>query len=289
MSKEMGKILAAAAAAVVMSIAAISARSETLDLTQLIDPSQPATGSNLPSGFLSTDNSGGQTLYAAFAHQTSGTGVIDPFLTTQHNQSEKGYNTSDPGAGTVMDDNFAGNNGKTRNLPFSELSGHNNADGTYTFLLDTNQNGNSLISLNRLEVFSTGTPSQHVSNISSLVDTTLLYDSGASNRVDMNSKLVQGNGSGISDIAVTFKNSVFSSVTTDKYIILYVEFGNPTNVDPPPPYDTNDGFEEWTFLTGPGGAEPGPEPATIFSLATMATGFGACYAIRRNRGRKNDS
>jgi hypothetical protein len=271
---EMGKWLSAAVAGAAMLIATKAAQSETLDLTMLV-------GGNQPSGFLSTDSTGGQTLYASFGIQTSGTGVINPFLTIQQNGNEMGYNTSKPQSGGVMDDSFAGNGGKTRNLSFSELSGHNNSDGTYTFLLDANQNGSELISLNRLEIFSTGTPDQHVSAISSLTDKSLLYDSGSGNIVNISTKLVQGNGSGVSDIAVTFKNSVFSGVTSDKYIILYAEFGDPNQ--------TNDGFEEWTFLTGPGGAQPGPEPATIVSLATMAMGFGACYAVRRNRSRKKGS
>jgi hypothetical protein len=270
------KWVAVGAAITATLIVSRAARSETLNLTQLV-------GGNQPSGFLSTDSTGGQTVYASFGVQTSGTGVINPFLTIQQNNFEKGYNTSDPGNTTVMDDKFAGNLGHTRDLSFSELSGHNNSDGTYTFLLDANQAGDKLLTLDRLEVFSTGTPGQHVNDITLLTDKSLLYDSGAGNKVDLSADLVAGAGSGVSDISVTFKSSVFAGVTANKYIILYAEFGTP-----PGTYDSSDGFEEWTFLTGPGGAEPGPEPATIVSLATMAAGFGACYAVRRNRSQKND-
>src|SRR5689334_8370595 len=101
MSSEMGKRFAAAVAVAGMLIVTNAARSETLDLTQLV-------GGNLPSGFLSTDSTTGQTLYASFGIQTSGTGVINPFLTIQATGTEQGYNTSQ--GNPSMDDKF-GNDG----------------------------------------------------------------------------------------------------------------------------------------------------------------------------------
>src|SRR5262249_50719966 len=56
---------------------------------------------------------GGQFIVQQISPQSTGTGVIDPFLSVQSKGSEQGYNTDN---GTPLDTKRGGGNGYTRSL-----------------------------------------------------------------------------------------------------------------------------------------------------------------------------
>src|SRR5262245_53086601 len=88
--------------------------------------------------------------------QSTGTGFIDSFLRVQQNGSERGYNTN---LGTPLDDKGGS---FTHALLLSDV-GTTVIGGTayYHFVLDINQDGNNLLSLNQIQIFRATTDTLH--------------------------------------------------------------------------------------------------------------------------------
>jgi len=107
--------------------------------------------------------------------QPTGTGLIQPFLRVQANTTEQGYNTS---GGTPFDEKSGP---WTHDLQLSDLKLVQIGKVMYyEFLLDINEPGGSksLITLDRLEFYTSIIPSQTTTDVSSLGSVRLIYLTG---------------------------------------------------------------------------------------------------------------
>jgi hypothetical protein len=213
--------------------------------------------------------------------QSTGTGVIDPFLRIQaqgNETAEGAYNTGGALANPPFQQQGSGQAWNTDLL----LSAVPIVNGSYQFMLDINQTGaNPLLSLNQLQVFRTSTPGQTAGSVSAngyltgIVGNSV-YDmnpgGGLANGVKLDFSLNSGSGSG--DMFLYIPTSAFAGVAGD-YVVLYSHFGAPGT------YSSNDGFEEWATLTG----TPVPEPTTVVAGALLLLPF-AVSTIRTIRKRR---
>jgi len=195
----------------------------------------------------------GTAIFQQMSQQPTGTGVIQPFLRLQNTGVEQGYNTSgrpiEQGFDSKTDPNF------TRNLMTSEVPVVNiNGINYRQFGLDINEINSgtkSLLSLDKLQIFQSATPS--LTSYASLG--TPIYDLG-NNTVLLDYSLNHGSGSG--DMFAYIPDSLFNPATP--FVYLYSQFGALTHPDA----SADAGFEEW-FVTQ-GNTPPVnevPAPATL--------------------------
>jgi hypothetical protein len=198
--------------------------------------------------------------------RTAGTGVIDSFVRIQRNGTEQGYNTS--GRPVQFDEHTDPN--FTRNLTYGEIPTRVIGGVSYKeFMLDINQTQpNSLLSLDQVKIYTSGTGSQIVPNPDSLGTMVYEMDAGGDNWVKMDYNL--GSGSGQGDVRMLVPVTAFGTASSGTFIYLYSFFG--TN------FATNDGFEEWAIQTD-NLVVPMP-PAAITGMASLA-GFGLLRVVRR--------
>jgi hypothetical protein len=181
------------------------------------------------------DTVDGRAFFTTDFDKTTGTGVIDPFLSIQASLTEAGYNIDSGDADTKRNGQY------TRTQQVSDLQTIVAADGIsyYAFLIDINEPNNiaSTISIDTIKIF---TSNMLLTNFADLQaqgvlqfnmdsldpNVTLLYD-------DLNT------GSGQGDVAFFIPTSILSGVASTDFFYLYQEFGNFG-----PPYSSNSGFEE---------------------------------------------
>ncbi|MFB3828565.1 MAG: PEP-CTERM sorting domain-containing protein [Bryobacteraceae bacterium] len=231
-----------------------------------------------------------QTDFATlFGTPSTGTGVIDPFLTIQRKKYERGYNTdATPTPLDAKRSGAPGDEGYTRSLAFSELP-FVWVDGVryVEFLLDINQDKNSSpspLSLNQIQVFLSQTPMPGAGGFTlleatatparaaviSFADATEVFrmsDGDAQDEIVLNYALESGSGSG--DMRLLLDDDIFAA--GGKYVTLFSQFGKP-----PGDYESNAGFEEWSVRET---IPPVPEPAGIFLFGTALLGIG--WKLRR--------
>jgi hypothetical protein len=219
----------------------------------------------------------GDAFFQQIDDQSTGTGVIDPFVRIQANGTESGFNTDlRPLTGDLADVNSSAQ--YTKSILVSEFAVREAPNGVASlrFLLDINQtNANPQLSLDEMMVFvanrgDIGTMSDLMS------EGTLLYDMDATedSHVLMDYSLNPGSGGG--DMFAFVKASLFAG-HGDKYLYLYSRFGDTVR--------SNDGFEEWARLGGPSDPPPPPvipEPATVLLLGGGILGAAAMRRRRRS-------
>lgn len=256
-----------------------------------------------------TGSVGGQFQVDWINSQSTGTGVIDSFLRIQQTGQERGYNTS---LGTPLDDK-APAGGFTRALTLGEIPTVNIGGTVYRqFLLDINQNGNNLLSLNQVQIFaassdlcpqtltgasgnaaqsgcgssSVGTGSLIEANAATDAQLTLNQATqifqmnatnlpvNASNRYEIQLDFSRNPGSGGGDMFLYVRNDAFTGFGDTSNVILFSQFGSPRGA-----YESNDGFEEWAVLK----ATPAvPEPGSLILLGTLLCGVSYIARKRMN-------
>lgn len=199
--------------------------------------------------------------------QPTGTGVIDPFLRVENTPTEQGYNTS---GGTPFDDK-AGI--WTHDLTFNDLQSTTvslNGSTYFKLLLDANEPGGdkSLISLDKLQFYTSAVGSQTTTNVSSLG--ALRYSFGSTDAVILDASRNHGSGSG--DMYAYIPTSAFAGTEQNDFVYMYSHFGNAD--------DSNAGFEEWALVNN---SSPVPEMNALFPiLGLIAAGLATSHVRRRN-------
>lgn len=205
--------------------------------------------------------------------QPTGTGVIDPFLRRQADPSEQGYNTS---GGTSFDDK-AGI--WTHDIQFSDLQTTTvtlNGTAYFQVLLDINEPGGdkSLISLDRLEFYTSPVGSQTTTDVSSLGTLRWSLDGAGDSYVLLDA--ARNNGSGSGDMFAFIPVSAFAGVNNTDYIYLFSRFGDQMSADG----TSEGGFEEWSLVHN---MTPVPEVSALFPIVGLIAAIGLTQLLRRRR------
>lgn len=212
---------------------------------------------------LTTAGSSGYIGLAYFVQvdpQTTGTGVIEPFVRLSTNQGvSQGYNTD--ARPLELDENRSPQ--FTRSLLLDDVPIVSLGGTLYReFLLDINQKGTvggSLLSLDTIEIYlaNAGDLSGYPGDLGTQVYD---MDAGADDWILLDYRLGRGSGSG--DMLAYIPESVFDQ-SYGSYVYLYSRFGEH--------YANNAGFEEWAVRVG----EPLPRIPTPASV--VLAGIGVCF------------
>jgi hypothetical protein len=269
---------------VVAAIAALSSPMMAITTLDLTTAGAQATGNA---------DVGGSFIVQQINPQSTGTGVIDPFLRIQANTNEQGYNTS---LSTPLDDKGGP---FTRALLLSEIPTVTISGVVYRqFLLDINQNTggtNEFLNLTQIQLFQVNAdrndgvvnPLSDSNSVSALTFPTgpaanqifKMSNTAADayNTILMDYSLNPGSGAG--DMFLYVQNSLFSTALSN--VIMYADFGRD-----PGGSGSNDGFEEWAVLksstTPCVGCTAVPEPTSVSLLTTLIGGLGWMTWKRRS-------
>jgi len=199
-----------------------------------------------------------------------GTGTINSFVRLQGPQAsdiQQGYNSD--GRPVQYDEDTSAQ--WNHSILLRDIPTVTNGGGVYLeFLLDINQDVDTLLSLDKVEIYleTTGDLLGHPDNFSSAVYD---LDAGGDNWIKLDDSINgAGGGSGAGDMLLYVPESAFTGAENyveggDNYIYLYSRLGDN--------FSAKDGFEEWAYgVNGP----IIPEPATVLLL-----GLGALALLRR--------
>jgi MYXO-CTERM domain-containing protein len=207
----------------------------------IFDLSQPLSSALINGAYFETVD---------FPH--AGTGVLDSFVRIQRTNTEQGYNTS--GRPVPFDEITTANfthDMKMQDIPVVTV---NNVP-SLEFWLDINQNSgqtNNLLSLDKIQVYTSAIGSQTTTNIASLGVLRYDLDLGGDNWINMDYEL--GAGSGHGDVRMYVPLAFFPGAQPGDYLYLYSSFGENLR--------SNDGFEEWAVQD-----VPGPGALALLGLA----------------------
>lgn len=210
--------------------------------------------------------------------QPSGTGVFQPFVRMQSHGTQQGYNTS----GRPLPFDEQSSPVFTHDLRLGDLASVNVGAGNYyQFALDINESqggGNSYLSLDAVQIYTSLLGGQTTDNIASLGD--LRYDLDANGDSFVLLDAANSHGSGSSDMTMLIPVDLFVGASADSYVYLYSSFGEQGVVGGGANrqvFGSSGGFEEWAALTG-SGTNVIPEPASLGLL-----GAGALLIFGRRR------
>jgi hypothetical protein len=189
---------------------------------------------------LTGTNTTGRINHAQFdwtAEQPTGTGSIQSFLRVQADPTEEGYNTS---GGTPFDDKSGP---WTHDIRVSDLEASIVTIGKfqyYTLLLDVNEPGGdkSLISMDRLEFYTSDVGGQTTTDISSLGVLRWSLDGAGDSYVLLDAARNSGSGSG--DMYAYIPVTSFAGALPTDFVYMYVRFGDQVGAS------SAGGFEEWS-------------------------------------------
>ena len=227
-----------------------------------------------------TGTVGGVALLQQIDPQSTGTGVIDPFLRVQNTNGglpnvEDGFNTSCCNGGSIPDDDKAGtwtHDLSTLDVPVVNVGGTDYAQ----FLLDINQTASDpMLSLDEIRIYQSDTAS--ITNDATLFAQTLIWDLNDADEIFLNYGLNPGSGAGDAflyiplaafdlDLDFVYLYNIFGASPTcplafcglQRQGIWNFNFYSAT---------ANSGFEEWATLEGDTLSEV-PEPATLLLFGT---------------------
>lgn len=213
--------------------------------------------------------------------QPAGSGVVDSFLRIQRDNGNAtysaGYNTVQAsGGGEVGQRDEHPSDVFTHEIQIGDL-GIATVDGVdyYRFYLDINQEGaDPDLSLVEVQIRTRATAiGMYEPSLTDLG--TLVYDldigADGNSRVDLNFD----HGSGDADMTMLVPVSFFAG-GPDTFVYLYSAFGGEGEE---PPYQDNDGYQEWWHDVGVVIPLPGA------ALAGLAT-FGGIFGVRASRRRR---
>ena len=190
---------------------------------------------------LTGNNNKGRINHAEFdwtPEQPTGTGDIQSFLRVQADPAEEGYNTS---GGTPFDDKSGP---WTHDIRVSDLEASIVTIGEiqyYKLLLDVNEPGGekSLISMDRLEFYTSSVGGQTTTDISSLGILRWSLDGAGDSYVLLDAGRNHGSGSG--DMYAYIPVANFADALSTDFVYMYVRFGDQVGAS------SAGGFEEWSI------------------------------------------
>lgn len=203
---------------------------------------------------------------------SSGTGVIDPFLTIRKTPTEEGFNSDY--LPLVQDTQRPKWN---HSIQVSDLFEYTpGMTGYYEFLLDINEpaaHPKNLITQHELQVYvADNSVGGSIATFADLqTNATLIWDLDGpeESEVIYDYNIWEGSGGGM-DAGFYLPTSLFSSYDANDYVYLYAKFGNSG-------YKSEAGFEEYILRVG---GAPVPEPATML---IFGTGLATLAGLRRRR------
>jgi hypothetical protein len=228
--------------------------------------------------------------------QTAGTGVIEPFLRFQKNDTEMGMNTD---AQNPPYDTKAGI--WTHSITYGQLGIVNkNGIDYYVFTLDINENNgpSELLTIEELRIYSVdssaGGALADESAVQGAAGSTLHYNlDGTSDQTVYTNYTVSNTGSGESDVDFYIPVSFFAGASSSDYLYMVINAGMSGNTDG---LDSSDGFEEVRAFFGTSSSSTtttsssttsttsttstAPEPGTI---ALFGMGLIGLAAARRKK------
>jgi len=219
--------------------------------------------------------------------QSSGTGVIDPFLTIRQHGNEEGYNSDATNPNLPMDTQRAAWN--------SSITVQDLVDSAMTIVWDINEPDGTKegLTMHELQVYvldsatATNYPTLTGSGSAfALADADLVWDFDAVPEegtgatvdwaADLHYELWNGSGQNL-DFSVMFPTAILDTYSPDDYVIVYAQFGEiDTDASGSMNYKSQDGYEEARLLVS-----SVPEPGMMLLFGTCLAGLAGFGRARK--------